>query len=252
MAGAVKPLSGRRVVVIGGSSGIGRAIALAARTEDASVLIGSSDEARLISALQAFGRGVEGRVVDLRSETSLAAFAAEVRSVDHLVVTAHAPGSAGTIKPISQLAIEELEAIYQVKVFGLARAVRALLPKLSQDGSIVLISGAASRRMIPGHVALGGVNAAVEAMGKHLARELAPIRVNVVCPGLTRSEAYDRMPDAAREAMYAKASAALPVGRVGEVSEIAQAALYFMTNRFCTGAVLDCDGGGLLVGAPKG
>jgi len=91
------------------------------------------------------------------------------------------------------------------------------------------------------------VNAAVEALGRALAKELAPVRVNVISPGLTAgSGAYLNMPEAAREVMYTSVSRRLPVGRVGCPEDIADAALMLMTNGFITGVVLDVDGGGLI------
>ena len=126
------------------------------------------------------------------------------------------------------------------------RAVREALPNLAKDGSIVLVSGAASRRTMPGHALLGGLNAAVEGAARQLAKELAPIRVNVLSPGLVRSGAYAGMPLDAREAMYAARAMALPVGRIGMPEDIALAAIHLMKNGYVTGVVQDIDGGGLL------
>lgn len=95
---------------------------------------------------------------------------------------------------------------------------------------------------------LAGVNAAVEAMGRALARDLAPVRVNTISPGMTcDTGAYLSMPEAAREGMYSAIAGKLPVGHVGTPEDIAEATLMLMTNRFITGVTLDVDGGGVLV-----
>jgi len=92
----------------------------------------------------------------------------------------------------------------------------------------------------------GRVNAAVEASGKHLAKELAPRRVNVVSPGITDTAAWGEPGSARRTETLAKAAAQLPVRRAGTAGDVAQAYLLAMTNPSITGAVLDVDGGGLL------
>jgi NAD(P)-dependent dehydrogenase (short-subunit alcohol dehydrogenase family) len=244
-------LRGSTVAVVGGSSGMGFAIAAAALAKGARVVIGSSSAGRVAGAAARLGPGAVGHAVDVRDDASVAAFAAAVGEADHLVVTAHAPASLATLKPVGALDLDDVRAVLEVKVIGAVRVARALLPRLRAGGSVLFVSGAASRRMLPGHVVLGAGNAAVEAMARQLAWEAAPVRVNVLCPGLTRTEAYESLAEADRATMFARAAAALPVGRAGEPADLAAAALALMTNGFCTGAVLDCDGGGLLVGAPS-
>jgi NAD(P)-dependent dehydrogenase (short-subunit alcohol dehydrogenase family) len=88
---------------------------------------------------------------------------------------------------------------------------------------------------------------AVEALTRALAVELAPIRVNAVSPGVVRSPLWSKLPDEERERLYEETGAAIPVGRVGEVTDVAQAYLYLMTQDFSTGTVLTVDGGSILV-----
>lgn len=240
--------AGRRVAVVGGSSGIGRAIAAAAREGGAEVAIASSSAAKVATAAAALG--ANGHVLDVTDPDSVAAFARALGPVDHLAVTAHAAASLAVLRPAADVNLADAARVFAVKVLGALAVVRAVAPAMLDGGSVLLVSGAAARRIMPNHVVLGAANAAVEAMGRQLARELAPLRVNVLCPGLTRSEAYDPLPAAARAALFARA-AALPVGRAGEPAEIAAAALALMGNAFCTGAVLDVDGGGMLVGVPR-
>lgn len=239
----------KRVAVVGGSSGIGRAIAEAARAAGAEAIIASSTPAKLHAAATSIG--ARAIPLDITDPASIAAFATALGPVDHLAFTAHAPASLATIKPNLSVDPADAARVFATKVLGTLAVIRAVTPNLSRDGSILLVSGAASRRIMPGHVVLGAANAAIEAAGRQLARELAPVRVNVIAPGLTRSEAYDPLPEAARAALFARA-AALPVGRPGAPAEIAAAALALMGNAFVTGAVLDVDGGGLLVGVPAG
>ena len=131
------------------------------------------------------------------------------------------------------------------KFWGPYRAIKAA--QMQPTGSITLFSGVLSRKPSPDMVAVAAINAAVEGLGRALAVELAPVRVNVISPGLVKTAAYDGMSDEQREGIYQTAAAHLPVRRVGEPEDIADMALQIMTNPYLTGAVLDIDGGSLLV-----
>ena len=99
----------------------------------------------------------------------------------------------------------------------------------------------------PGAVAYATSKGAVMTMTRGLAKELGPdIRVNCISPGMVRTEAYAAMPDDAREAMYESTGASLPVGRVGEAQEIAQAVLAILSNGYLTGQIIDIDGGHMI------
>jgi NAD(P)-dependent dehydrogenase (short-subunit alcohol dehydrogenase family) len=239
-------LSSRHIVIIGGSSGMGYATAAAALAEGARVTVAGSAEPRATAAAARLGAGTAAAVCDLSSPASIDRFCTQLPGIDHLLVTAQSSRAIATIAPITGLDWSDAEAAFAIKLFGMLRAVRAALPKMAKDGSIVLVSGAASRRTIPGHALLGSLNAAVEGAARQLARELAPIRVNVIAPGLVRSDAYAAMPAAGREAMYEARAKALPVGRIGAPEDIALAAIHLMKNGYVTGTVQDIDGGGLL------
>lgn len=242
-------LAGRQLVIIGGSSGIGFATARLALERGARVHIASSSPSRVAAACARLPGPVGSGTVDVRSEASLAGFFATLPEIDHLLVCAHAGATAASIRPLADLDLAAVLAGFDVKVMGALRSIRAALPRLAARASIALVSGAASRRVLPGHSALATFNAAIEAMTRQLAFELAPRRVVAICPGLTRTEAYDGLPTAAREAMFARA-AGLPVGRVGEAADIAEAILMALDNGYLTGTTLDVDGGGNLLGAP--
>lgn len=243
---AMADLSGKRIVVVGGRSGIGAAIACAAVEAGAAVIVGSSSKPQ--DTVEPAQSGIRLLPVDLADAASIADFVRQCGGVDHLAITAQSSTALRTLKPLSELDFTDLETAFQVKLFGTLRLVRAALPSLARDSSVLLVSGAASRRIIPGHVGLGALNGAIESAGRQLARELAPIRVNVLSPGLVRTEAYDPMPADQREAMYAARARALPVGRIGRPEDIAAAAMHLMQNGYVTGTVQDIDGGGLIAG----
>ena len=233
-------LSHQTVVVVGGTSGMGFAIAKLAIACGAVVTVASRSPEKV--AIAAAELGATGKTLDTSDEASVRNFFAAAGPVDHLVVT----GSSVRTGTLKDAPLADGEFTFRSKFFG--PYLCAKYAQMKPTGSITFFSGILSRR--PGHndAVLAGVNAAVEAMGRALARDLAPVRVNTVSPGMTSGTgAYLSMPEAAREGMNAAIASKLPVGRVGTAEDIAAATLMLMTNGFITGVTLDVDGGGVLV-----
>jgi NAD(P)-dependent dehydrogenase (short-subunit alcohol dehydrogenase family) len=234
-------LKERKILVIGGSSGMGLAIATAAVQAGANVLIASRSENKLKEAAEKIGFGVKWYRVDFTEETSVENLFSEIGPIDHLVI----PGSQIRTGPLKELSIADAKTSMDSKFFGPYLAVKAA--RINPNGSIILFSGILSRRPDKGSPILAAINSAVETLGKALAVELAPIRVNVISPGMTRDTgAYLGMPDKAREDMFSGVAQSLLVKRVGLPSDIASVAIELMSNSFITGTVIDVDGGGLL------
>jgi NAD(P)-dependent dehydrogenase (short-subunit alcohol dehydrogenase family) len=122
------------------------------------------------------------------------------------------------------------------------RAIRAALPTLARDGSIVALSGYLCRKPSAGYSAFAAVNGAIEALVKVLAIELAPVRVNALVPGQVDT-LRDIIGEEANRGRNEAAAAKLPVGRIGTPDDLAHAALFLLENRFSTGTALDVDGG---------
>ena len=234
-------LNEKKVLVIGGSSGMGLAIATAADREGAEVLIASRSESKLKRAAEQIGSGANWYTVDFTDEASVKSLFDTVGSIDHLVI----PGSAVKTGSLKELPVADAKSSMDSKFFGPYLAVKAA--DVKPQGSIILFSGILSRRPDKGSPILAAINSAVETLGKALAVELAPVRVNVISPGMTRDTgAYLGMPDQAREDMFNGVAQSLPLKRVGLPSDIASVAIELMANSFITGTVIDVDGGGLL------
>lgn len=231
------PLNGKTVVVIGGSSGIGAAVAEQAKSRGAQVVLAGR---RLSSALH---NGLRSEPVDVTDNASLQRLFESVGRFDHLVYTA---GPAVQAKNLQDTDLQLAQDNFNVKLWGALRAIQLALPLLDEHGSIVLTSGQLGRKLVPGQFIKIGINAATEALGKQLAKELAPRRVNVVSPGVIDTPAYAGLSEDQRKAMYAKVGQGLPVGRVGQAYEVAAGYVLAMENAFMTGSVIDIDGGGLL------
>ena len=238
-------LDGKRVVVIGGSSGIGLETARLALSLGASVTIAGRSKDRLSRAAATL-KNVPDRlrtvVADMADGQSIQSLFSGESQVDHVFVPA------GELRPESADLltgdIAGMRSILEVRLFGVAHVVRHTKP-LMKNGSIVLMSGLYATRPAAGGAMAAAAVAAVEGMTRALALDLAPIRVNAVAPGLINTPLWDAF-GPQREAILASASK-LPVGRAGRPEEIAEAVVFLMTNGFVTGVVLPVDGGGSLV-----
>jgi len=228
-------LQQQQVVVIGGTSGIGRAVAQEAAARGAIVtVIGRSAKT---------DGNIRAAVADVTDSAALTQAFAAISKIDHLVLTAGA--RVGSPK-LTDLSREELELAFNVKLFGSLFAIQAALPYLSPNASVTLTSGLLSRKFGPGSLLKSGLNAAVDATAKSLARELAPRRVNVVSPGVVDTELWGEAGAESRVAAMARIGKGLPVGRVGTPQDLAQAYMFAMENGFVSGAVIDVEGGGLV------
>ncbi|MEO0938084.1 MAG: SDR family oxidoreductase [Pseudomonadota bacterium] len=238
-------LADKHILIVGGSSGMGFAAAQAALAQGARVTIASRSEGKLAQAKAALGGTAETIVLDMTDEAQVQTAFEQVPdgSVDALVISA----SAVAHGPFATAKTPDIRAMFESKFLGAYITAREALPKLRKGGSITFVSGVLSRKPGRNGAGLAAVNAALEALGRALALELGPdIRVNTVAPGMTRTEAYAGMPDAQREGMYKAVGDALPVGRIADPSEIAEAILFAATNGFLTGHTLDIDGGHLI------
>jgi NAD(P)-dependent dehydrogenase (short-subunit alcohol dehydrogenase family) len=236
-------LKDKRIVILGGSAGIGLAVAEAAVREGARVVIASSDQARIDRALASLP-GAEGHAVDLRDEGAVRVFFERLGKLDHLVYTA---GEQLLLSPLAELDLTKARQFFELRYWGALAAIKAARNHLSRDGSIVLTSGAAGHRPHPGFVIGGSICAAMEGVARTLAVELAPIRVNVVTPGFVDTGLWSNLSAEMRREMFREAAARLPVGHVAAPAEIAEHYLGFMRGRYVTGQSLIVDGGGVLV-----
>ena len=237
-------LNGKRIAILGGTSGIGLAVAQAAAGEGAQVVVASSNSERLDRALASLPAGSEGRVVNLQSGPEVAALFEDLGEFDHLVYTA---GEALQLAPLKTMDIAAARGFFELRYWGALTAAKAAQGRLRPGGSIVFTSGVAGARPGSGWSVAASICSAMEGLTRALAVELAPIRVNIVSPGVVRTALWRDMDEAAREALYASEAARLPVGHVAKASEIAEGYLYLMRQTYATGQVLALDGGGLLV-----
>jgi NAD(P)-dependent dehydrogenase (short-subunit alcohol dehydrogenase family) len=228
----------KRVVVAGGTSGIGEATAAAFAARGAEVVVTGRDSERLAASVAR--SGAEGVVADASTAEGRAALLERVERIDHLVLALSGASGAG---PFAELDLGALRTAFEGKLWPQLELLQAALPRLAEDGSVVLVTAASARAALPGTVGLAAINGALEAAVAPLAAELAPRRVNAISPGVIDTPWWDNVPAEAKEAAHAAAARATPVGAVGSPADVAEAIVLAATNPYITGAVVPVDGG---------
>ncbi|MGH8159204.1 MAG: SDR family oxidoreductase [Rhodanobacter sp.] len=237
-------LSGHRVAVVGGTRGIGLAIAECAQAHEAIVTIGGRDAKRRREALAALNdKNVAALQLDATDDESVDSFFATTGPVDHLVVSI--AGEEGQPVPFLETDTDRLREHFDRTFWASFRSVKAFARQAPRTAtsSIVLISGGLSRRPMVGKSAYTMSQWAIEGLARSLVGEVAPVRVNVLVPGLVESPRWDFLPPAERSAFFEIAAASLPTGFIAGTSAIATAAVELMANRYISGSTLVVDGG---------
>jgi NAD(P)-dependent dehydrogenase (short-subunit alcohol dehydrogenase family) len=233
-----------RVVILGGTSGIGLATAQAAAAAGATVVVASSRQSSVDRALAVLPDGSEGTVLNVGDSAALRAFFDRVGPFDHLVYTA---GENLSLVTLEDYDIDAARTFFDLRFFSAVEAAHFAVPHLNEGGSIVFMSGSAAIRPGAGWMLGAAVSAAAIAVTKALAIELAPIRVNAIAPGVVRSPLWESMSTDDQGAMYDGLAASLPLGRVAEVEDVAKSIVYALDQNYTTGTVTVIDGGSVLV-----
>ncbi|WP_394826348.1 SDR family oxidoreductase [Pendulispora albinea] len=229
-------LTNRTVAIVGGSSGIGLATAKAAAARGAKVILLSRSQAKVDEAATSVGGEARAVALDmLDPEAALRVFGG-LGTLDHLVLTAVADELARA-GDITKLTPEQVERSFD-KLRGFVNVTRAAVPHLQERGSITFLSGASAAKPIPRMSLLAAEAASVVSFGKTLALELAPVRVNVVMPGVVDTRIHTHQ----RETIRAFAES-LPARHFGQPEDIAEGIVFLMTNPYVTGHTLVLDGG---------
>jgi NAD(P)-dependent dehydrogenase (short-subunit alcohol dehydrogenase family) len=227
------------VVVFGGSSGIGEAVARAMVARGSRVVIAGRDPDRLAAAAGRLG-GVQTAAVDAGDRDAVDAFFAGLAfDVDHLVLS-FSTGRAGG--PFRDLPMADLAAAVRGKLLAYLSVMQASLPRLRGDGSVTLIGAGSAESALPATAGLAAVNGGLHAAVRPLAVELAPLRVNAVAPGVIETPWWAGMPGPVRDGVFANAAAA-PAGRTGTPDDVAAVVTLLIGSSYVTGTVISCDGG---------
>lgn len=233
-------LDQKTAVIIGGTGDIGHATARLFVDAGAAVIITGRAVARVQDRAAALGRTARGMVVDPADVEQVRAFFSAVGQFDFLLLTL---GTQALTMPFAQLSEDEIMRGMTEKFLFYTRVLRLGWGQIRE--SVTWLTGAAARVAQPGLSNYAAPNGALHAMIGPLAMELAPVRINCVAAGVTRTNFWRQlgMADDAVASMYAGAEQLLPLRRVAEPEEIAHALFYVATNPYTTGTILDPNGG---------
>jgi len=237
-------LDGARVLVIGGGSGIGYAVAEAAVAEGAQIVVASTQAEKVRAAAQRLGEAAVGTELDVTDERAVATFFERQEAFDHIVTTA---GDWGALRRtrLADLDLADAADVFRVRFWGALAVAKHGGARLPQGGSLTLTDGMIAHKPAKGSAASSAMAGAIEHLTRALAVELAPARVNCVCPGMIRTGAYEAAPPERQEAFDRSASRLL-IPRLGWPKETAEAYLYLMRGGYTTGQVLFVEGGSTL------
>lgn len=233
-------LNGKKIFIAGGGSGMGAALARMAAARGAKVALAGRTQSKLDAVAAALGSSLLATyALDLGDTDAVQQALSEHGPYDHIVTTA----AQLAFKPFPELTDADIQAMLASKFWGPVNLARAAVTQLKLDGSLLFFSGAAAYRPSIGASMVGAVNLLLDNLAQSLALELKPRRVNVVSPGLVDSPTWAGMSQADRQGLFGATASALPVGRIGQVDDLAHAALALLENGFITATVLHVDGG---------
>jgi NAD(P)-dependent dehydrogenase (short-subunit alcohol dehydrogenase family) len=228
-----------KIMVFGGTSGVGLQTATNL-SQKGFVVHATGRNADKIARLRDQYPSIQFHVADSAAEGAVEACLQKIGSLDHAIM---ALGGAKGAGPLKDLQISALSEGFADKLLSQLRSLKALLPHLHKTGSVTFISAVSAQMAAPGTVGLAAINGAIEAMIKPLAAELAPLRINAVSPGVIDTPWWNWLPEDQRSAVMQQYAGAALVQRVGAAQDIALAIEFLITNSFCTGTVITCDGG---------
>ena len=252
-------LHGTRVLIFGGTSGMGFCVAEAAIEHGAHVCISDSKQAKLeraISRLQssypASASKVSGHVCDLSQPDTLESnldailkLATANSKIDHIIYTS---GDALKIVPVAEATIETILKVGHIRFMG-PLILAKLAPKYMSAGpksSITLTGGTMSHKPTKGWTLIAAWGSGIEGITRGLAVDLAPIRVNMVSPGAVHTELFDDIPKERLDGVLQGFTDGTLINKMGTPENLAEAYLYAMKDQFVTGKILESDGGRLL------
>jgi NAD(P)-dependent dehydrogenase (short-subunit alcohol dehydrogenase family) len=238
-------LQGKRILVVGGGSGIGYGVAEAAIADGAEVVIASSNLERVHAAARELGPKSSAAQIDLTQESTVATFFAQAGAFDHIVTTA-GDWKISRRAVLAELDMDLARKVLDVRFWGALLLAKHGATHLAPEGSLTFTDGMIAHKPAKGSFVFTAMAGAVEHLTRALAVDLAPLRVNAVCPGFIRTGIWDNIPQERREAQLAEMTKGQLVPRIGTPAEVAEAYLFLMRSGYTTGQVLYVEGGAAL------
>lgn len=228
------------IVIAGGTSGMGLSTAKLLVHKGYQVTILGRNLDKLNNALAEIGQNATGKSVDAANSDSLKQAMSEIGQIDHLVIALSGGKGIGVFKDLD---LDDLKKGFDGKFFPQLQAAQSVLPYIKPTGSITFITSISSQSKATGTAGLGAINGAIEIMIPTIAKELKPLRVNAVAPGVVNTTWWDFLTPEKKEETFKQYSDTIPLGRVGEPEDVAKMILAFIENDYITGQIIAVDGG---------
>ncbi|CAO1639115.1 unnamed protein product [Sympodiomycopsis kandeliae] len=252
-------LNSSKVVIIGGSSGIGFGVASALIEEGAEVIIASSNQSKVDDAVKRLSdpelqfnadpKRVKGLTVNLKGpqmEESLGQLFEKIGKFDHLI---HTAGDKLAVAPIQDVSYNDMVSAGDVRFFSAILAVKKSLPYVQK--SIILTTGSISIHPIPNWTVVSGYAGGLSSLTRQLAYDLKGLRVNLVSPGAVDTELWDDLPKEAKDGLMKGAAKNSLTDKVPKASDVAQTYLGLLKDTNVTAQTVYTDGGSLYGPRPE-
>lgn len=232
-------LSGKTVLVLGGTSGMGLATARAAAERGAKVVAAGRSEEGLVRASNESGANIQFEIADATDTSAVSQLLERIDGVDHVFVTAGRTMNDPKLNgdPVSQA------ETFGSRFWSAVNVARAAGAHVRPGGSVTFTSGVAAWKPIAGEGFAAASCAAVEALTRQLALDMKPIRFNAVTPGFIDTPLLRNFVGEGKDETYAYFASVIPVGRIGAAEDVAHAVIFLMENEYVTGTALVIDGG---------
>lgn len=228
-----------KIIIAGGTSGIGLATAKLLAEKGASVIVTGRSEEKLTKA-RATAPGITATSLDSTDSAALKEFFAQTGHFHHLILTLSSAKGGG---PFATMDLAELRAGFEGKFWPHLQTIQAALPWIHKSGSITIISAASATAMLPGTSGLAAINGALEVMVPIMAKELKPLRINAVSPGVIDTEWWDFLSRDDRKATFESYAQGIAVGRIGNPQDVSNLIETVVNNSYINGTVLHVNGG---------
>ncbi|WP_338811462.1 SDR family oxidoreductase (plasmid) [Agrobacterium leguminum] len=240
-------LVGKKVIVIGGSSGIGLGGASAALEHGADVVIVGRSQKKLDTEVPVLGENARVRPIagDMTNEADIARLFDQIGTFDHLVSTAGTPPPGD---PIERTDIDIVHSFIDNKLIGALLVAKHAVRTLKRGGSMTFTSGInKDKPPVPGRAVVAAIAGSFGYLAHALSLELAPTRVNIISPGWVDMPMFDELAGSAKAGYFESMAARLPIGKIATPADVAPAYIYAMESEFTTGQTLNIDGGQSLI-----
>ena len=232
-------ISGKKIIIFGGTSGIGEAATKIMSKKGAKEIIAISRNPNKMTNIP---ENVTLKELNVLDEEALKTFFKSQGKFDVLINCA--TGGTRAVGPFLKMDLEGYRSSF-AKLWGYTNVVRYGTEYLNKSGNIVLVSGSPARKCRPGQIAISSVGGAVEAFARGIAPEISPIRINIVSPGVIDTP-MSPLKGKERDNFYKNTTKNNLIPRAGTAEEVAKGIIFAIENEFITGTTIDIDGGWLI------